>query len=176
MAPLPPPLVLMTDERRLPDPTPAILCLPPGAAVVFRHYDWPEREALGRRLRALCRTRRLWFLVAGDARLAVALRADGLHLPEWLARRGRPLGHRGLLSVACHSRAALARARTVGADWALLSPVFPTASHPGAKGLGPWRFRMLAQRAGLPVLPLGGVTRMRLRELPGAPGFAFSGA
>ena len=35
----------------------------------------------------------------------------------------------------------------MGADAVLLSPVFPTRSHPGAPVLGPVRFRLLA-RAG----------------------------
>src|SRR5580692_5856621 len=74
-----PVLWLFTDERRLPDPLAAVARLPAGAGVVFRHDADPRRAELGRALAKLCRRRRLVLAVAGDWRLAVALRA-GLHL------------------------------------------------------------------------------------------------
>lgn len=79
-----PRLVLMTDERRLPDPSAAIEDLPPGAAVVLRHYDAPasERQALAHRLAATCRRRGLRLLVAADPELAISVGAAGVHLPE----------------------------------------------------------------------------------------------
>jgi thiamine-phosphate pyrophosphorylase len=56
----------------------------------------------------------------------------------------------------------------------LVSPVFATRSHPGARGLGPLRFGMLAQRAGLPLIALGGMDRRRFARLAplGAHGWA----
>ncbi len=170
-----PPLVLMTDPGV--DPLPLVARLPPGSAVVLRHYGHPKRAALGLALAAICRRRRLLLLVAGDARLAAALRANGLHLPEGLARGAvRSLAwlrrRNGLLSVAAHSRAALVQARRLRADWVTLSPVFPTASHPGANSLGPRRFAAMARDSGLPVLALGGVTACNVRRLRGAAGVA----
>lgn len=167
-----PPLVLMTDPR-IADPLALALALPPGCAVILRHYGDPGREELGRALARLCRKRRLLLLVAADARLATTLGADGVHLPEGLARGGHRR-HRGLLSVAAHGLPALLRARRAGADWATLSPVFATDSHPGAPILGRGRFALLVRRAGLPVLALGGVTARSVRSLrrSGAAGVA----
>lgn len=170
-----PPFVLMTDPRV--DPISRVRRLPPGCAVVLRHYGQPGRMALGLVLRRLCRERRLLFLVANDARLAAILRADGVHLAEGAARRAtRSLAwvkaRRGWLSVAAHSLAALRRARRLGADWATLSPVFPTASHPEAITLGPHRFAIWARRAGMPVLALGGVGPHSVQTLRGAAGIA----
>jgi thiamine-phosphate pyrophosphorylase len=167
--------MLLTDPRV--DPLPRVRRLPPGCAVALRHYGRPEREALGRTLRRLCRERRLLFLVANDARLAARLRADGLHLAEGVARQAaRPLAwvraRRGVLSIAAHNPAALRRAGRLGADWATLSPVFPTASHPGAPTLGSRRFARWARRAGLPVLALGGITGETVRVLRSAAGVA----
>lgn len=166
-----PALMLMTDPR-VPDPLALARRLPPGAAVVLRHYDSPERAALGAALRRVCRERRLLLFVAADTRLAVALRADGLHLPEGMTR---PPAWRGLVSAAAHSRRALADAKRRRADFALLSPAFPTASHPGAPALGALRFAALARRAPLPVLALGGVDARTVRGLRGAAGVATVG-
>ena len=54
-----PPLILMTDAVRMPEPAPFVATLPAGSAVILRHYGSPDREELARRLVALCRRRRV---------------------------------------------------------------------------------------------------------------------
>lgn len=163
----------MTDERRGGDPLAAAARLPPGAAVILRHDGVPGRAALARRLAVLCRARRLVFLVARDARLALAL-GSGLHLAEGMRApaafrlRRRATRRRPLLTIAAHGGKAVAAARRAGADLALLSPLFPTASHPGARPLGTLRFARLARAARLPVAALGGVTPGRVRAAASA--------
>jgi thiamine-phosphate pyrophosphorylase len=159
-----PPLWLFTDARRLPDPRPAVARLPRGlAGVVLRHDGVRNRAALGRDLARLCRARRLVLVVAGDARLAAALRA-GVHL-----RGGRwpgPVRIRRFVTSSAHGWPDLLRAQRAGAAVAFLAPVFPTASHPGAPALGPIRWMRLALAAPLPVAALGGVDAAGLRRLP----------
>ena len=164
-----PSLWLVTDAERLPDPLPAARALPRGSGVILRHYEAPDRRALAARLARLCRERRLALLVAGDAGLAAAVRADGVHLPEAAAgrlaalRRQRPCW---IVSVASHSARALRRAR--GADMALLSPVFATRSHPGAVAIGPPRFAALCRCSPVAVVALGGITGGNAARLHGA--------
>jgi thiamine-phosphate pyrophosphorylase len=170
-----PALLLLTDEVRLPDPLAAAARLPRGAGVILRHYGAPDRAALAARLAALCRRRGLLLLVAEDWRLAAAVRADGVHLPERPQRRFR--GRPGwLVTAAAHSAPALIRAARRGADAALLSPAFPTRSHPGRPALGPARFARLAHAAPLPVYALGGVDERTAARLRGAVGVAANGA
>ncbi len=161
----PPALVLVVDRARLADPLGAARRLPPGAVVLLRDYAAPDRAAFARALAALCRRRRLAFVVAGDWRLAARLGA-GLHMPEALARPRRSARLR-LRTTAAHGAAGLRRAARAGAGMALLSPAFPTASHPGAPALGPVRFAALARAARLPVIALGGVDARRARRLAG---------
>ncbi|MFN3076107.1 MAG: thiamine phosphate synthase [Alphaproteobacteria bacterium] len=140
----------------------------------MRSYEMEStrREALGRALRIVCRQRGLFFLVARDFRLAARTGADGLHLPEGLARHGilsptrlwlRWSGR--LLTVAAHSPGAIRRARTLGATAVLLSPVFPTTSHPGARTIGVTRFAAWHRQAGMPVYALGGMNARSARRL-----------
>jgi len=171
----------MTDERRGGDPLAAAARLPPGALVILRHDGAPGREALARALARLCRARRLRLSVARDASLALSLRA-GLHLAEGMAptaafRLARRRGGR-LLTIAAHGMAALARAHRLGADLALLSPLFPTVSHPGARPLGTLRFASLARCARLPVAALGGMMagRVAAARAAGAAAVASVGA
>jgi thiamine-phosphate pyrophosphorylase len=151
---------------RLPDPGLAIRSLPRGAAVLLRD----ALPGVARDVARLCRQRGLLLLVAGDGRLALALKA-GLHLPDrrltqhllpFLAnRRGR------LLSLAVHGRRGVARARALRADVALVSPAFPTASHPGAPALGPLRWAALARTLPCPAVALGGMDARQARRLAG---------
>ena len=71
-----------------------------------------------------------------------------------MARRFVQQGHR-----------VIAAARRSGADAVMLSPVFPTRSHPGSRALGPLRFRLMAARAGIPVIALGGMNRITAKRL-----------
>ncbi len=159
-----PPLWLFTDARRLPDPLESVRRLPRGlAGVVFRHDGQPDRARLGSDLARICRARRLVLVVAGDVRLAAALRA-GVHL-----RAGRwpgPIRIRGLVTSSAHHFADLRRAARAGAAVAFLSPVFATASHPDARSLGPVRWSGPARAAGIAVAALGGIDGVSVRRLP----------
>jgi thiamine-phosphate pyrophosphorylase len=163
-----PRLLLLSDPRRLPDPRPAVAGLPRGAGVIARGVA----AALLADLARLCRCRGVVLLVAADGQAALRHGA-GLHLPDrtparallpfLLRRRGR---RRPLLVCAAHGRRGVVRARRLGADAILLSPAFPTASHPGAPALGPLRWAALARAAGRPALALGGITATTAARLP----------
>ncbi len=175
---------LVTDAGRLPDPLSAICRLTRGDGVLFRHYELPpaKRLALARQVAELCRQRGLVLLVAGDVRLARAVAADGLHLPQALIHQAATARRAGLwlVTAAAHDAGAIMQAARHGADAVLVSPVFATASHPGAASLGVLRFAALttqAHRRGLSVYALGGITPAgfaRLRGLPLA-GYAAIG-
>jgi thiamine-phosphate diphosphorylase len=128
-------------------------------AVLFRDKDLldPEARPLLDALRAATAARGAYLFVNGRPELAREAGADGLHLPEGLARPTAGTWT-GPVSVAAHDAAGLDRARRERAAFALLSPLFATATHPGAPCLGPEAFRRLAADSPVPVLALGGVT------------------
>ena len=166
-------LVAMTDEQRGGDPLRLAASLPAGAWLILRHYGDPDRSVLAIKLAKICRARRLELLIAGDLGLALAVGA-GLHLPEFQATQPAPrirLWRKrggGPLTVAAHGRLAVIRAAKLRADAALLSPVFATASHPGAKPLRLLALRKLARRAQVGIFALGGITADRLAGLRSA--------
>jgi thiamine-phosphate pyrophosphorylase len=174
-------LWLMSDTVRLPDPSPLLARLPPGTAVIVRHPDAARRRALAARVLAARRSRAVKVLVAEDWRAAAALGCDGVHLPEAAARAVAPglrlwrRSARRLLTAAAHDGSALRRARALGADLALLSPVLPTRSHVGRRPLGRLRFARLVRGAGMPVAALGGIVLPRLRALNGTRVAAVAG-
>ncbi|MFW8565099.1 Nudix family hydrolase [Orrella sp. 11846] len=85
--------------------------------------------------------------------------ADGVHLRAQDATNHseRPkLADDQWVGVSAHNAEQLTQARLIKADFAVLGPVLPTASHPGEPTLGWEAFAELAQFAGLPVLTIGG--------------------
>lgn len=149
-----PRLWLMTDPRLGDALWNALARLPRGSGVIFRHYQLaaPERRALFARIAKIARRRGLILLRAG----AEGMRGEaGTH-----GRRGR-----GLTTWPVHSRREAIAAIRAGADALLVSPVFPTRSHPGAAALGPVRFGLLAGGLGVPIIALGGMDARKAKRL-----------
>lgn len=157
-----PRLWLLTDPRLGDDWSQLLDALPVGTGVIMRADQAVDAKALARK----CRARRLPLFVAGDARLAQRLRAEGLwwRATEMRPRRHDPHWHH---IGAAHDQRELVAAMRAGVAAVLLSPVFPTRSHPGAAGLGACRFGLLLRHARLPVIALGGITARSVRRLNG---------
>jgi thiamine-phosphate pyrophosphorylase len=166
-----PPLLFFTDPARTPDAAAIIAHLPRGSAVVFRAFGRADQLALAPALATLARCRGIAFLVGADIALAMALRADGVHLPQRLAGRARVarrLRPGWIVTVAAHSLPALHAARRAGADAAVLSPVFASVSPSAGVAMGPVRFAARVRGAGLPVYGLGGINAKTARRLLGS--------
>ena len=160
-------LIAVTDPVRLPDPAAVAARLNRGAGrsalVIVRHAL--DRDAAA----GLRRTARRQH-VAVLHRWVGARSRGPWHLPD-RPGRARVAGAR---TAAAHGVAAARRQRGRGAPLILLSPVLPTASHPGAAALGPVRWALMARRIGAPVIALGGVRARDVARLAalGAAGVA----
>ena len=109
---------------------------------------------------AMCRPFGAKVLINGDIELARAVGADGVHLqPEHYRKlHARPAGNL-LWAAACHDRDELLQAARLDADFAVLSPVLPTRSHPGAEVLGWHGFADAIRDLPMPVYALGGMKK-----------------
>lgn len=138
--------------------------LPRGSGFIYRHYHLgdPERWERFRELRHIAKAHGHTVILSDSALTAREWGADGIYgSPRSLYPR-----REGLLHLAtAHDLEEIGLANRLGADAVLLSPVFPTNSHPGGRTLGPARFRLLAQHSCVPVIALGGMTQHRVRTL-----------
>lgn len=158
----------MTDEDRLADPGPLLSALPPGSVIVQRNRD-PET--------CLVRARALVAPAGAFGHIVLAAvgtpprtqEGFGIHIPEKaLSRWSRVALHRlhaPVVSASAHTRFALWQASRAGVDFAVLSPVLPTTSHPGAQSLGLMRFAAIVRASPIPVYALGGITLRDIRRL-----------
>jgi len=90
-----------------------------------------------------------------------------------LARR--PLPFDQLVGASCHDVDELSQAARIDADFATLSPVAMTLTHPDAQPIGWDRFRILAEAAALPVYAMGGLNRAQLAQARAANGQGVAG-
>lgn len=97
------------------------------------------------------------LLLNADIELAQEIGADGVQLiaSQLVTLRERPA--LDWCGASCHNAEELRRAEYLGCDFALLSPVLPTQSHPGAVHLGWKEFFAIAAGSSIPVYALGGL-------------------
>lgn len=184
----PPPrgrLYLITDSLRATRPLSRIVdeaCVAGLRLVQFRDKRLEDEGYVeqARDLADIARAHGAQLLLNGRRHLVSVVGAAGVHLPsaEPVADARAELGDGALLGYSAHNAEELRRAAEEGADFVTLSPVFPTASKPGAPPVGLDRFRQMTSACALPVYALGGVTASNAsacREA-GAYGVAVSGA
>ncbi len=158
-----PDLWLISDERNDAGLEQALRKLPRGSGFIYRHYHLPPAQRVARwyALLRVARARGHLAILADSALTAREWGADG----AYGAPRALYPTRRLLTLATAHSLRELAEACRARADAVLLSPVFATRSHPGAKILGPVRFRLLAKHAAMPVIALGGLAPRTARRL-----------
>lgn len=141
----------------------ALRRLPRGSGLIFRHYHLAPaaRRARFKALRCVAHRFGHCVILSGNAAQASHWGADGVYGPAERLAQGPALPR----LVTAHSLHEIGRANGLRAAAILLSPVFPTHSHPGAPSLGPVRFRLLARRSRVPVIALGGINTRRARQL-----------
>ncbi|MDR3390241.1 MAG: Nudix family hydrolase [Sulfuriferula sp.] len=101
-------------------------------------------------------------IVNADAALALHTGADGVQLTSEQLNSLHVRPDLPLVGASCHNADELDRAERLDCNYALLSPVLPTASHPGAASLGWTQFSELTADRTMPVYALGGLTAENL--------------
>lgn len=114
-------------------------------------------------------------MVNGDVELAKSAGADGVHFTVVRMHDCLSRPDSAWCAASCHNAAELWRAGELGFDFALLSPVLPTLSHPGALHLGWDKFSEIVAGASIPVYALGGLTAadMQVAQQHGAHGISL---
>ncbi|WP_293369153.1 Nudix family hydrolase [Nevskia sp.] len=158
---LPPQYVFTRPDATLIELLTGLTRLPRGALMRLRLPSLTEREyaALASTLLPAAHAAGLKLIVDRDPAMVAMIGADGWHATSAaLARYGaRPIAADRWFGASVHSNEQLQAAQIVGADFAVLGPVFETATHPGADGIGWAGFAARRGVVGLPVYALGGL-------------------
>lgn len=145
--------------------------------VQWREPDWPGGAAAPTLYAAMQEA--LAYCHAAGARMLINSmhpatwwhEADGVHLRAGHARAYQQSGTSPFsdqadksIAVSAHDVDDIRIARELRADFAVLSPVLPTQSHPGQPGMGWESFAQCLNDAGLPVYAMGGLNRSHLAQ------------
>jgi len=132
-----------------------------------KHLTARQQWNLGREVAALCAAFGALLLVNDRCDVAIAVDADGMHLPAhglpvYVARRTQA---DWAVGVSCHSVADVLQAGEDGADYVTLSPIFESASKPGyGPALGLNVLRAAAAESPIPIYALGGMNPAHATE------------
>jgi thiamine-phosphate diphosphorylase len=140
-----------------------------GAELVFhargRQLSGREHYDLAVRL-SVSQTVRLFVNDRLDVALAVPAAGVQLGRGSLSVSAARALNPRWWIGKSVHDVAEAEAARTEGADYLVVGPVYATASHPGRRPLGLKRLQAIVVAMGdLPVIAIGGITGDRVRAI-----------
>ena len=145
--------------------------------IQVRDKGWPAAQRLwfAEAVTRLARSHGALVVINDDADIARRVGADGLHLSATRLARLTERPDFTWVGASCHTAEEIRQAGEIGLDYALLSPVLPTPTHPEASGLGWAEFGRLAAGNTLPVFALGGMRPAMLNEAQahGAHGIAL---
>ena len=140
-----------------------------------KKLDIPAYERLARKVLARCNAKGARCILNADPLLAKRIGMHGAHLNSRLLlsienlpnRPGNGSPHHDdfLIGASCHNLRELQHACRIGADFATLSPVKSTKTHPGATVLTWKEFHELTRVSTIPVYALGGMSK---EDLPTA--------
>jgi len=116
-----------------------------------------EMFSLAKRVLTLAHAYGAKVLINHDVALTQELGADGVHLTSTQLSELKERPDLNWCAASCHSVEDLRRAEILGCDFAVLSPVLPTLSHPGAPHLGWDGFAAITSGSSIPVYALGGM-------------------
>jgi len=129
--------------------------------VQLRAKSLPQGDyvELAKQVKTLCARFGAKLILNSDPELVSAVNADGVNLTgeRLMALDNRPLSENKWVAASCHTEEDIIHASEIGVDFAMLSPVQATASHPESKPLGWEQFQRLCECAPFPVYALGGV-------------------
>lgn len=153
-------------------------------AVQLREKDLAARDLLelARAIAAICRRHRAKLLINDRIDVAVAVGADGIHLPSdsFSPQDARSLlGAQALIGVSTHSATEAAARLSAGADYVYLGPIFETESkrrYGAPLGLADLAIASRAHPGR--IIAIGGITACNASDIwsSGAHGIAVIGA
>ena len=121
-----------------------------------------RRRALAAHLREHVKSRVPLFL-NGDPELAMDLGFDGIHFPERDALTLGPRSCKLPFTIAAHTESTVKHAASIGAQAAIVSPVYPS-SWKATCPLGINGLERIVRRSPLSIIALGGITPDRVRD------------
>ncbi|MCB1614744.1 MAG: thiamine phosphate synthase [Pseudomonadales bacterium] len=134
-----------------------------------KHGSSVLRQKQAEQLRKLCTQYDACLLINDDVELALACKADGVHLGQndiALNKARKQLGSNAIIGITCHDSLDLAvQAQHEGADYVAFGSFFPSAIKPHAQRAPKALLIEAKAQLNIPLVAIGGITRDNGRQL-----------
>ena len=141
--------------------------------VQLREKELDQAEFLqeAKELCALCRRYGVPFIVNDNVDIAVACKADGIHVGQEDMAAGevrRRAGEDMILGVSVHTAEEARQAVRDGADYLGLGAVFPTSTKTDVEQMPNETLRAICDAVDVPIVAIGGINRGNILRLAGS--------
>ncbi len=141
-----------------------------------KSLDTRAYKAITKKALVLSRERNVTLFLNTSIDMAMALSAQAVHLnTQTIKNLTADLPENMLYAASCHSGEDIKQAHSLGALFAVLSPVCRTESHPEARALGWVNFGSMAGKLAMPIFALGGLALTDLETAVMNNGYGISG-
>ena len=159
--------ILLTDKKKLPDPTKIIIKLPAFSVVILRYVLPNQLESIAK----LCANKGIHLFITDQYILKEQVNIAGIHFKErdmYKIKNYRSIGIKKLLySTSCHNLRSALKAQRLGYDFILYTPIFKTSTHKNSDFLGRQRFNLQTRFLKIPIIASGGVNQINIKQLKG---------
>ena len=157
-----PKIILFTDENNFINPITLAKYIPINWGLLIRSYNLTNRKNIITEAAKICIKRKIFFIIANDLKMAISLKASGLHLSEYFRKNiniSTILIHKKklILTTSIHDFYGLNSLNIFKPDFIFLSPINKTESHPNIKPMGIFPFLALSKKTPSPTYALGGI-------------------
>ncbi|WP_099157644.1 thiamine phosphate synthase [Virgibacillus ndiopensis] len=141
-----------------------------------------EKRDLGLKLRDVCKENNIPFIVNDDTDLAIALKADGVHIgqnDESILEVKKRIPEHFCVGVSVSTVEEAILAENQGADYLGVGPIFATTTKKDALDpIGTQGLRAIKEKVTIPIVAIGGISNKNAREImkAGAAGIAVISA
>ena len=168
-----PTFFFFTDRKKFNDIFATIAELPLKSAVIIREYDlnYKQRLEFAKKVKLIADKKSLPVLIAKDLRLALKLKASGVHFTDfdksWInyLRYKKNARKNFLFACCCHKLSTLKKADRLRMDIIFYSPVFKTTSHPNRRNLGVNKLASDSRKCKSNIYALGGINKHNIKLL-----------
>ena len=169
-----PKIIIIFDNNKFDKKKFLNLKIPKKSAFLLRSYEVKERKKIAKQLLKFCKMRKLKLLIGLDIKLAEDINAHGVHFPEYMIKENKinwdvikkiKSKKKWIITAATHNIQTIKKAENFDIDAVLLSPVFPSTSHPNSKNLGINKFAKIVKKTKLPIYALGGINIKNVKSL-----------
>ena len=152
-------------KKKLPDPTKVIVKLPAFSTVILRYVQVNKLKSIAQ----ICKNRKIYLFITNDYYLLRQIKLDGVHFKEKdmhkIKKYKSKVKEKLLYSTSCHSLCSALTAEKLGYDFILYAPIFKTSTHKNSNYLGRQKFNLQTRFLKIPVIALGGINKINIKQL-----------